>query len=175
VPDWAALRVAETILCSSSGFTNRLALAVREREGLAYDVGGSITAGAGPIAGPFEIALGVDPKQKDRAVAIVKGELKRFLDEGPTEEELADAKRYLLASQASSWETAEAVGAWLLEARRHGLGYDAAARFHREVSAVGRDEVARTARKRIDLGALVTVVVGPVDKDGKLLEGVQDR
>jgi zinc protease len=165
----------ETIFCSSSGFTNRLATAVRERQGLAYDVGGSITAGAGLVAGPFEISLGVDPANKDKAVALVKEELKRFLEEGPTEEEVADAKRYLLASQASAWETAEGMAGWLVEARRHGLGYDAASRFHREVSAVGRGEVARAARRCIDPGALVTVVVGPVDKDGKLLEGVQDR
>lgn len=174
-PDWAALRVMETILCSSAGFTNRLAQRVREQNGLAYDVGGTITAGAGVAAGPFEIVLGVEAKDKDKAISLVREELKRFLADGPTEEEIRDARRYLLASYASAWETSDSVASWLLEAKRHGLGLDYAARFHREVSAVTCGEVVRVARQRIDLGALITVVVGPVDRNGKLLEGARDQ
>jgi len=36
-------------------------------------------------------------------------------------------------------------------------------------------EVLRVARKYIDLDRLTTVVVGPVDKNGKLIEGEQDK
>jgi zinc protease len=173
-PDWSALRVLETILCSSAGFTNRLAKRVREQNGLAYDVGGTITGGAGVVAGPFEIVLGVEGRDKDRALGLIRAELEAFLKDGPTEEEVLDARRYLLASFSSSWETSDHVAAYLLETRRYGLGPDYAERFHRETAAVTRADVLRTARNVIDLKALVTVVVGPVDKDGKVTEGARD-
>jgi zinc protease len=166
-PDFTALRVLETILCSSSGFTNRLARTVRDERGLAYDVGGSVTAGAGAAPGAFQVVLGVEAKDKDAALALVRKELGTFLEEGPTAQELEDARKYLTASLPGAWETNENVAAYLLEARRYGLGMDHAAKFHRAVSAMTREDVLRAARKHVDLKNLTTVVVGPKEGDEK--------
>ncbi len=160
-PDFVALRVLETILCSSAGFTNRLAKTVRDEHGLAYDVGGSVTAGAGSAPGAFQVVLGVEAKDKDKALALVRKELETFLADGPTPQELEDARRHLTASLPGAWETNEDVAAYLLEARRFGLGTDHAAKFHRAVSAMTREEVLRAARRHVDVKNLTTVVVGP--------------
>ncbi len=168
-PDWFALRVTESILCASAGFTNRLAKNVRDVQGLAYDVGGSLTAGAGKVAGPFQVVLGTEAKDKDRGLEAAMAELRRFLEEGPSPVEVEDARRYLLGSFVSAWETTDELAAYMVEVRRHGLGADYPARFHRAVSAVTPEEVRRAARKTIDLANLTLVVVGPVDREGKLL------
>src|SRR4029078_4634953 len=54
-PALPALRVMEMILLTSPGFTNRLARNVRDLQGLAYDVNGSITGGAGGGVRPLPI------------------------------------------------------------------------------------------------------------------------
>jgi zinc protease len=174
-PDYFALKVMETILLNSPGFTNRLARNVRDLQGLSYDVSGSITGGAGQSAGPFQVVLGVEAKDKDKGLKAVMKELEQFLEEGPTAEEVKDARDYLLNSFVSSWETVEDVADYLLSTRRYGLGSDYAAKYHKAVGAVTREEVLRVARKYLDLKNLTTVIVGPVDKDGKLIEGEQDK
>jgi zinc protease len=175
-PDFFTLRVMETILCTSPGFTNRMAKNVRDLQGLAYDVGGSITSGAGQAPGPFTIVLGVEAKDKDKALATVRAELEKFLKDGPTAQEVDDAKNYLLDSFVGSWETVEDVASYMLEVKRYDLGKDYAAQFHRAVSRVTAESVLRAARQYIDLGKMTLVGVGPVDKDGKLqLEGDKDK
>lgn len=174
-PDWAALRVAETILGSGPGFVSRLSKNVRDIQGLAYDVYGSITMGATEVAAPFMVTLGVEAKDKDKGIAAVREELRRFLDEGPTEREVEDAKRYLKASFAEAWELSDDVGAYLVETTRYGLGADRPERWFAALSKVDREAVRRAAAKHLNLGGLTTVVVGPVDEKGNLLEGARDR
>lgn len=174
-PDFFALRVMETILSTSPGFTNRLARNVRDVQGLAYDVSGSITSGSGQSAGAFQVVLGVEAKDKDKGLKAVLKELSEFLKDGPTEEEVRDAKSYLLSAFVSSWETVEDIGDYLLAVKRYGLGSDYAAKWYKAVGSVTPAEVLRVARKYIDLDHLTTVVVGPVDKNGKLIEGDQDK
>src|SRR5205807_522526 len=116
-PDFFALRVMETILSTSPGFTNRLARNVRDVQGLAYDVSGSITAGSGQSAGPFQVVLGVEAKDKDKGLKAVLKELSEFVKDGPTAEEVKDAKSYLLSAFVSSWETVEDIGDYLLAVR----------------------------------------------------------
>jgi zinc protease len=117
----------------------------------------------------------VEAKKKDEGLKGVMKELSGFLKDGPTEEEVRDAKAYLLGSFVSSWETVEDLAEYLLTVKRYDLGLDYAAKYHKAVGSVTREEVLRVARKYIDLDHLTTVVVGPVDKNGKLIEGEQDK
>lgn len=166
-PDWAALRVAETILGTGPGFVSRLAKNVRDVQGLAYDVYGSITGGATEVAAPFMVTLGVEAKDKDKGIAAVLKEIKAFVEEGPTEREVDDAKRYLKASFAEAWELSDDVGAYLVEVTRFGAGLGWPETFFDALSKVGRDEVRRAAAKHLNLSGLTTVVVGPVGEQDK--------
>jgi zinc protease len=121
------------------------------------------------------VVLGVEAKDKDKGLQAVLKELTKFLQEGPTAEEVKDAKSYLLSSFVSSWETVEEIADYLLAVKRYELGSDYAAKYYRAVGSVTPEEVLRVARKYIDLDRLTTVIVGPVDKNGKLIEGEQDK
>jgi zinc protease len=138
-------------------------------------VHGSITGGAGQVACPFQVVLGVEAKDKDKGLKAVMKELEEFLKDGPTAEEVKDAKDYLLASFVSSWETVEELADYLLTVERYSFGENYASDYYRAVKAVTPEEVLRVGRKYIDLKNLTTVVVGPVDKNGKLIEGEQDK
>lgn len=168
-PDFFALRVLETVLCSSPGFTNRLAARVRETLGLSYDVSGSVTLGAGPAGSPFEIVLGVRPEDMDRALAAAREVIERFVEEGPTAREVEDARRYLLGSFARAWETCEDAAAYLVEERRFGLGRDYPARFAAGIAAVSPEDVRRAARRHLHPRALTVAAAGPIDAEGRPL------
>lgn len=174
-PDYAALRVAETILCDTPGFTNRLARRIRDVEGLAYDVGGSITAGAGETAGAFRVSLGVDAADRGRALRILHEEIRGFLEKGPTAAEVEDARRYLRASFATLWETSEGTAAYLISVRRYGLGLDYPERFFEAIGRLGPGDVLAAARRHLDPENMTLVTVGPVDEDGNLQEKGSDR
>jgi zinc protease len=170
-PDYHALRIMETILGSSPGFTNRLASRLRDDLGLAYDVSGTITAGAGLMEGSFQITLGVEAKDKDRALAAVLGVVRTFLEEGPGEDEVEDAKAYLLGSFLSARETAEGEAEYLVLAQRFGLGNDYPAVFRTAISAVTREEISRVARKYVHPERFTQVLVGALDPAGALIGG----
>jgi zinc protease len=169
-PDYAALRLAETIFCDTPGFTNRLAGRIRDVEGLAYDVGGSITSGAGKTAGAFQVSMGVEAKDLDRALGILDEEIRGFLQKGPTAAEVEDARRYLQASFVTLWETSEGTAAYLISVRRYGLGDDYPARFFEAVGRLGPEDVLAAARRHLDPENMTWVTVGPVDGDGNRQE-----
>lgn len=174
-PDYPALRVMETILCTGPGLANRLAREVRDARGLAYDVTGSITSEAGEAAGPFQIVMGVAPEDAERAVDVVREVIRTFLEKGPTAEEVEDARRYLLATFPTAWETAGDRASYMLKVHRYGLGDGYAARFRRAISEVDPETVRRAARKHLDLERFTTIMVGPVRTGSNSKEGDDRR
>jgi zinc protease len=160
-PDYPALRLMETILGLGPGLSDRLSRRLREELGLTYDVTGSITQDAGFAEAPFQVVLGVEDRNRNQAVAAVLDVLREFQEKGPTEEEVADAKRYLLGSFESNWETLEDTADYLIDVHRFELGSDYPESFQAAVGRVTRNEVIAVARKYIDLSNLTTVVVRP--------------
>jgi len=173
-PDFAALRLLEFVLCKGSGFTDRMSMRVRDDAGLAYTVGGDITDGAGETPGAFLIYVGTQAGQKDEAVAMVLKELRAFIDEGPTDAELESAKKHLSRSVVFDWETAEEIAGGLVEMRRYNLPPDHLRGFVDAVRRMTKEEVRRVAQRYLDGKNVTIVVVGPVDKDGKIIK-VEDK
>jgi zinc protease len=169
-PDYYVARVAEVILCSSPVFSDRLSKAVRVEEGLAYSVGGSITGGADLWPGTFSVYVGTRAAMKDKTVGIIQRELKKYIDEGPTPEELGEAKNYLVKSFFAAWDSTDDVAGYLLGIKRWNLGLDYHKTFRQKIMAVTREDVQRVAKEMIDLDRMTVSIVGPVDKDGKVTE-----
>jgi zinc protease len=164
-PDWTALHVGQLIFGMATGFASRLARQVRDVEGLTYDVSGSFCAGSAEVAAPVLIVLGVEPPDREKALASVRRELEKFLREGPTAREVEDAKGYLLASFTDEWEGTEDLAGYLVESERFGLGPDWPERYFRAVGAVTAESVRAAAARHVDPARLTTVVVGPDAKE----------
>ncbi len=168
-PDYFALRVFEQIFCSSPAFTDRLTRIVREDMHLAYEVGGAVVALA-PYPAPFLVYMGSGSqngmKARDTALKI----LNDLLTEGPKEGELLTAKAYLTRSIPFRWESTDDVANYMVTCRRRRLGIDWPLRYRAGVSAVTKEDVLRAARAHLNPDALTTVIVGPVDKDGNVIE-----
>ncbi|MBI2898948.1 MAG: insulinase family protein [Planctomycetes bacterium] len=169
-PDYAALALMEYVLCKGSGFTDRMSMKIRDEMGFAYTVGGGITDGAGEVAGPFVLYIGTKAEQKDDALAAAREELRKFVDEGPTDAEVESAKKFLSRSVVFEWETSGSVAEGLIEMRRFNLSPDHLARFVKTVRGLTREDVKRVAQKYLDAKNLSLVIVGPVDKEGKVIK-----
>src|SRR3989337_729347 len=70
------------------GLFGRIGDAVREDAGLAYYAYSSLAGGPGP--GPWQVIAGVNPANAEQAIDLTLLELKRFVDEPVTPEELGD-------------------------------------------------------------------------------------
>lgn len=173
-PDYAALKLAEYILCTGSGFTDRMSMKVRDQGGFAYAVGGTITGSAGEAPGPFIIYLGTKAEKKDDALSVAMKELQDFVENGPTEAEVESAKQYLARNVVFDWEDSGSMAGALIELRRFHLPADHLRRFVKSVRSMTAADVKRAAQKHLDPKNLSLVIVGPVDKDGKVIK-VDDK
>ncbi len=95
-------KVASFIL-GESGFGSRLMEEVRVKRGLAYSSYSRTSIGKSNSS--FTGHLQTKNENLDEAKKVVAAEIKRFVDEGVTEDELAQAKRFLLGSEPLRNET----------------------------------------------------------------------
>ncbi|MCG8670447.1 MAG: insulinase family protein [Pseudomonadales bacterium] len=94
-PSRYALSVGNEIL-GGGGFSSRLNQIIRQDKGLAYSVYSYFSAmGA---EGPFIMGLQTRNDQREKALAIIKETLEEFVSEGPTQQELDDAKQNIINS-----------------------------------------------------------------------------
>lgn len=166
-PDYYVLLVMDTILGSSPGFTSRIPRILRDEQGLAYSTFSNITSSAGLDPGRFIAYIGTAPENLDRAISGLRGEIARIVEGGVTPEELETARLYLTGSFVFHFQRNSQIAEFLLEAETYGLGFDYLEKYPELIRAVSVEDVNRVTRKYIDPQKLTTVVVGPVDEQGK--------
>ncbi len=123
-PDAAALELAAVVLGAGSGLTGRIPTRIREREGLAYTAYAQTMAGAGLDPGRLVAYVGTSPATVAQAERGVIEEVVRFLEEGPGEDELEEARAYLLGREPFRRETARQWAEILAETEFYGLPLD---------------------------------------------------
>ncbi|NWG35152.1 MAG: insulinase family protein [Chloroflexi bacterium] len=141
------------------GMMGRIGDVVREQAGLAYYAYSSLYAGIGP--GSWEVSAGVNPANVTRAIRLIVDELKRFVQEGVTEDELVNSKANFIGRLPLSLESNGGVAGALLNIERHDLGLDYYQRYADWVNEVTCEQVLAVARKFIDPDKLAIAVAGP--------------
>jgi zinc protease len=157
-PEFMSASIGNNIL-GQFGMMGRIGDVVREKSGLAYYAYSSLSAGIGP--GSWEVSAGVSPQNVKKASGLIVDELKRFMQEGVTAEELADTKANFVGRLPLSLESNGGVANALLNIERHNLGLDYYRRYEGLVNEVSREDVLNTARKFIDPDKLAIAVAGP--------------
>ena len=159
-PDYFALLVGNHVL-GGGGFASRLTVEVREKRGFAYSVFSSVQPWLD--RGPFQIALQTRRDQTDEALAVVRSVLFEFLSKGPTEQELANARRNLVSGFPLRIDTNREVLDLVSAIGFYDLPVDWLSQWSKLVERVTREDVVR-AFQRLDPQRLVTVVVGAADE-----------
>ncbi len=157
-PDYLPAMVGNTIL-GRFGLMGRIGDAVREQAGLAYYAYSELHGGYGP--GPWEVNAGVAPPNVEKALALIVAEIRRFVSEPVSAEELADAQAGIVGSLPLSFESNQGVAGALLTMERYGLGLDYYRRLPDLVRRVTAEEILQAARHYLDPDRLVIAVAGP--------------
>lgn len=157
-PEYFAASLANSIL-GQFGMMGRIGDVVREKSGLAYYASSSLNAGMGP--GSWEVSAGVNPQNLDKAIDLIERELRRFIKNGVTKEELAENQANYIGRLPLSLESNSGVAGALLNMERYDLGLDYYQRYKSMVRGVTRADVLETARKYIDPDRLVISTAGP--------------
>ena len=157
-PDWYTSQVVDYVFGGGS-FASRLMKEVREKRGLAYSVGTSIAPYA---AGSMMIAsVGTRADQAEESLKVIQAEWRKIHDEGPTQEELNDAKQYLTGAFPLRFRSTGSVADILLAVQRDNLGLDYLDKRNSYIDSVTLDQAKALAKKLYDPDNLVVVVVGP--------------
>lgn len=157
-PDFIPAFIANHILGGGS-FSSRLYDEVREKRGLAYSVY--------TFLAPYDhsaIFIGGVATRADRAaeaMSLIEEELKRIAADGPTEDELAKAKSFLVGSFALRFDTSQKISSQLLAFALDDLGIDYINKRNSLIEAVTIDDVRRAARRLYGGEGLITATVGP--------------
>lgn len=172
-PDRYALELLGAVL--GAGFGARLVLELRERHGLAYDIGADV--GHCGEQGVLSIDGATDPGHLPNAIAIVLGELGNVVERGIREDEFERARAFVVGGLLRSLEDSAVVAAWY--AREQALEPtplppDA---LIRQVRAVTRQDVDTSARACLHQDWPLIAVAGPLGADVEIpselvLEGV---
>lgn len=163
-PDFMAAYLVNHIL-GGGAFSSRLYSEVREKRGLAYGVSDSLTwlDHTALLVGGTATRAAVTGE----AIDIIESEIRRLADDGPTAQELADAKSYLEGSYALALDTSAKIASQLVQIQLDNLGIDYIDRRAALIDAVTLDDTKRVAKRLLDSGLLETVVGHPVGVSSK--------
>lgn len=160
--DYYAATLANGALGEST-LSSRLGLQVRDREGLTYGIGSRFRAPS-LAAGPWYIAVSVNPTNVERAVNSALTVLRDYVNNGMTADELADEKSSAIGSFKVSLSTNAGLAEALWNAEFYGLGLDYIDRFPELIQAVTLEETNAAIRQYFRPDHLTVVIAGDYEQ-----------
>jgi zinc protease len=156
-PDFMAAYILNYII-GGGGFSSTLMQEVREKRGLAY----SVYTYLYPLDRAGILLGGVATKNEavSQSISVIQEELSRIAANGPSAEELDNAKNYLTGSYALRFDSSTKIANTLLWIQIEDLGIDYIDKRNAMVDAVTLEDVKRVAAKLIKPGNLIITVVG---------------
>lgn len=141
------------------GLGGRLADNIRERQGMAYYAYSAVDPSVGE--GPMLIRAGVDPDNVARALAAIDHEVGTLGREGPTPEELAQSKEYLIGSIPRMIETNAGIASFLQTEEQFGLGLDYDQQLPGHLQSVMLEQVRAAASELLQPDRAAVAIAGP--------------
>ncbi len=157
-PDWPALSLGNQIL-GGGAFGTRLMSEVREKRGLTYGVYSVFSPMQ--VRGPFMINLQTRAELSEGTLKLVQDILGDYLKNGPTQQELDDAKRELAGSFPLSNASNASIVGQLGAIGFYNLPLTWLEDFMQQSQALTVDQVKTAMNKHLAADKLVIVTVGP--------------
>lgn len=164
-PLYPAILLANQIL--GVGIESRLMQALRRQRGVTYDVSSTLLnlQPGGVLAIEWQVAA----HYHEASQALVIDLLKQFIEEGPTEAELALARQQLAGRHLRAVAQNQSLSKLLAGLGRHGLEDDHLSTYVDRLISVSAQDV-RLALRQLDIDAVVAVSVGPSPQQEPLPE-----
>jgi len=167
-PDYFPITVANTIL--GAGFTSRLVNEIRVVQGLTYSI--SSRFGMFRDAGTFRIGTFTKNETLRKTIDETLKVVRDLLATGPSEEELAKAKRYLTGQFPLGLQAPDALATQLLDVEFYGLDPKYVETFSDRVNAVTMVDCRRALKSYFCVDELRILVVSNPEMARKSLEGL---
>jgi zinc protease len=157
-PEYMAAALGNSVL-GQFGMMGRIGDVVREQSGLAYYAYSSMTGGTGP--GSWEVSAGVNPENVEKAIDLIRSEIRQFTEQGVTAEELTDSQANFIGRLPLSLESNAGVAGGLLKIERFGHSLDYYRQYADLVREVSVEQVVEAARKYLHPDRLAIATAGP--------------
>ncbi len=157
-PDEAALLVANEIL-GGNGLTSLLGEEIRNKRGLAYSAGSGFQGMR--AAGPFTVSMQTRNDSAGEALGVSLETLRRFAKEGPTEQQLEDARRQLVGGYPLQLAGNRAIVGTLAMLGFYNLPDDYLERQLARIEQLTREDVRAAFARRVPVDRLIVVTLGP--------------
>jgi len=156
-PDYFALYVGNHTL-GGSGLVARLANQIREKRGLAY----SIYSYFFPMRemGPFQVGLQTRTDKAQQALKLTIETIKKFVAEGPTEQELTASKKNITGGFPLRIASNSSILGYIGMIGFYGLPLDYLDTFNSKVQAVTIADIRDAFKRRVDPEKMATILVG---------------
>ncbi len=159
-PDYFPLLVGNYVL-GGGGFDSRILKEIRQKRGLAYSAYSYFL----PLAQPGPFQIGVQTKKEDAAevLRVLRETVARFVEEGPTEAELAQARNNIVLGFPLRMDSNRKILDFLGVIGYYDLPLTWLSDYPAAVAKVTRAQVRDAFRRRVVPSQLVTVVVGAAE------------
>ncbi|MDA0782060.1 MAG: pitrilysin family protein [Rickettsiales bacterium] len=145
-------------ILGGGGFESRLMDVVREKNGLAYTIYSYLDIYS--EAGLFSGYVGTDGTKVNQSIDLIKSEIKKMQEKGVTEQELNDAKDYLINSFPLKMTKNENLAEFLSVMQTENLGIDFLEKRNGYVKDVTTQQIKQVAKRLLDVNKMTFVVVG---------------
>ncbi|MCP9463971.1 MAG: insulinase family protein [Nitrospira sp.] len=160
-PDFYAITVMNHIL-GAGGFSSRLMDTVRDKQGLVYGITSHYDARVMP--GPFWVSLQTKTDTTNQAIEAVLAEIKAIRDAPVSDQELAEAKAFLIGSFPLRFDTTAKLARLLAQVEFYGLGFEYFSLYPKLIERVTKEDVQRVAKQYLNPRHYALVVVGNLTK-----------
>lgn len=156
-----ALGVLNTILGGS--MSSRLFIQVRERRGLAY----SIHSGSENYrdAGYVYVRAGLEGKNVNKAIQVIKQEIEKIKTKGVTSRELEDAKTHVRGRITLSMENSSAQASWYAGQALFLKQIETPEQRLEKIDKVTKEQIQSLAKKVFSMNKMRVSLIGDLEKD----------
>lgn len=158
-PDSIALEIGNFILGGGT-LSSRLGDRIRQKEGLSYGVSSSLSTPARGTDARFTINAITNPANIQAVEVAAMEELTRFIDAGPTEAEMNDAKKAFLEAIKVSRTGDSAIAGQLASNLYLGRTFAYSKEREEQIQALTAEGVRKAFQKYIDASKLVILRAG---------------
>jgi len=162
--DYPAIYTANYILGGGAGFDSRLVARIRVKDGLSYGAGSGVSAGRFDRAGAWTANAIAAPQNIDRVEAAFREEVARFLKDGVTAQELAQAKSGIAQRELQGRAQDQSVVGELLSDLDTGRSFAWDKQLESRIQALTPEQLLAAARKYIDPAKITVVEAGDFAK-----------
>ncbi|MCX7914567.1 MAG: insulinase family protein, partial [Thermodesulfovibrionales bacterium] len=164
-PDYYDVLVMNYLL-GGGGFASRLMKTIRDELGLTY----SIYSYFSPNKEPGEFFIEVQTRNETAHIVIkeILKEMQKMRAELVTDQEIEDAKAFLIGSFPRRFDTSRKIAEFLTLIEFYNLGVDYIKKYPEYINKVTKESVQRAALKYLNPDDYLLVIVGKKDKIGEL-------